>query len=153
MEVGKLLGVVSLLLFVVGIVLLNGCYSMDSGSGEAGTTHTNQYDVSTPVYRMDTPTIKELAGVYRSQDKNYHDSTITIYEDGEFVWHSRTDTVQIFRGQIYNVNASGFSVGLSDRSGDSFTFRFSPDKRSFFSIDQYGQTVEEYRTGFSVKNW
>lgn len=153
MEAMKRQGVLGGLLFLAGAVFLTGCYSTESSSGDASTTRTNQYDVSTPVYRVDTPTLKELAGVYRSQDKNYRDSTITIYEDGEFVWHSRTDTVQVFRGQVYNVNASGFSVGLSDRSGDTFTFRFSPDKRSFFSIDQYGQTVEEYRTGFSVGNW
>ena len=152
MEVKRIRGVLAALVPAVGVLLLSGCYSTESSSGEAGTTRTNEYEVSTPVYRVDTPTIKELAGVYRSQDKNYRDSTITIFDNGEFVWHSRTDTVQIFRGQIYNVNSSGFSVGLSDRSG-SFTFRFSPDKRSFSSIDQYGQTVEEYRTGFSVKNW
>jgi hypothetical protein len=139
-------------LAALAVILLNGCYSMESSSGEAGTTRTNEYDASTPVYRIDPPTIAELAGVYKSQDKNYRDSTITIFEDGEFIWHSRTDTLQIFRGRVYNVNSSGFSVGLSDRSG-AFTFRFSPDKRSFFSIDQYGQTVEEYRTGFSVSHW
>src|SRR3954469_21001126 len=152
MEAKKRYGVLAVLLPVAGIVLLTGCYSMESSSGEASTTRTNQYDVSTPVYRVDTPTIAELAGVYRSQDKNYRDSSITIFENGEFIWHSRTDTVQLFRGQIYNLNTSGFSVGLSDRSG-AFTFRFSPDKRSFFSTDQYGQTVEEYRRGFSVGNW
>src|SRR5438309_126971 len=105
MEAKKRYGVLAALLPVAGTVLLAGCYSMESSSGEASTTRTNQYDVSTPVYRVDTPTIAELAGVYRSQDKNYRDSSITIFEDGEFIWHSRTDTVQLFRGQIYNLNA------------------------------------------------
>gem|GEM_PF-5444426 len=127
------------------LIASTGCMSVNSTTSDANTARTNRYDVGKPVYRTDTPTLKELCGVYRSQDRHYHDSAITIFENGDFVWHSRTDTVQIFRGQIYDLNGDGFYVHLSDNSGDAFAFRFSPDKRSFFSTDPYGQTVEEYR--------
>jgi len=124
---------------------VGGCANLDSGSSDADSSRTNNYEASTPVYRVDAPTLAELAGTYRSQDQTYHDSMISVFDDGEFIWHSRTDTVRIFRGRIYDLNSDGFSVGLSDRSGDAFHFQFSPDKRSFFSLDEYGRTVEEYR--------
>jgi len=141
-----LVGVAAVLMLpAVVVIALSGCASLDSSSSDAETSRTNNYESSTPVYRVDTPTLAELAGTYRSQDRTYHDSMISIFENGEFVWNSRTDTLRIFRGQIYDLGSNGFSVGMNDRSGDALHFQFSPDKRSFFSLDEYGRTVEEYR--------
>jgi len=138
------IGVLWVAVGLMGAAILNGCVGMDPISSDANTSRTNDYEAR-PVYRVDTPSLKELAGTYRSQDRNYHDSMILIFEDGEFVWHSRTDTVRVFRGLIYDLNTNGFSVGLNDRSGDALHFQFSPDKRSFFSVDDIGRTLEEYR--------
>ncbi|HZF01100.1 MAG TPA: hypothetical protein VE344_04320 [Methylomirabilota bacterium] len=142
-KVFQIFGVgILLLLPAGGFIALTGCISSSSSNSES--SRTNNYSASTPVYRVETPTLTNLAGVYRSQDKTYHDSAITIFEDGEFVWNSRTAAVQIFRGQIYDLNSGGFAVKLSDNSG-SFHFQFTPDKRSFYSLDESGQTVEEYK--------
>jgi len=139
------IGVVWAAVALAGSMIVGGCVGLDPISSDAGSSRTNNYEASKPVYRVDTPSVKELAGTYRSQDRTYHDSMILIFEDGEFVWHSRTDTVRVFRGLIYDLKTNGFSVGLNDRSGDAFHFQFSPDKRSFFSVDETGRTIEEYR--------
>jgi len=149
MEAGKyrrivVIGVVWGAVALMGAVI-SGCVGLDTMSSDVGSSRTNDVETSRPVYQVDTPSMKEMAGTYRSQDRTYHDSMILIFEDGEFVWHSRTDTVRIYRGLIYDLNTNGFSVGLNDRSGDALHFQFSPDKRSFFSLDETGRTLEEYR--------
>ena len=150
MEAGKyrrifVIGILGASVALTGSAIFTGCVGLDPISSDTGSSRTNDVEAARPVYRVDAPSVKELAGTYRSQDRNYHDSMILIFEDGEFIWHSRTDTVQVFRGLIYDVNTNGFSVGLNDRSGDSLHFQFSPDKRSFFSVDETGRTLEEYR--------
>lgn len=134
----------AVMFLAVFFLALNGCTTFDSSTGRSDS-RTNNVSESTPTYRVDTPTLGELAGRFRSRDRTYHDSVITIFEDGEFVWNSRTIMAQIFRGQIYDLNADGFAVKLSDGSGDSFHFRFTPDKRGFSSLDESGNPVEEYR--------
>ncbi|HEX3101422.1 MAG TPA: hypothetical protein VHQ01_06520, partial [Pyrinomonadaceae bacterium] len=90
------------------------------------------------------PTLTNLAGLFRSQEKTFHESTIQIFEDGAFIWNSITTTAHTFRGQIYDLNSDGFAVKLSDGSGDSFHFQFTPEKRGFWSLDENGTQVEEY---------
>lgn len=123
----------------------NGCTTFDSDSTESKNAPTNDFSLSPPpVYHVETPTLAQLAQTYRSQDKTFHNSMIQIFSDGEFVWNSFTTTAQTFRGQIYDLDVDGFAVKLSDSSGDSFHFEFTPDKRGFWTLDENGNTVEEY---------
>lgn len=130
--------------FSTGMIFaFNGCTTFNANS--SGNLSTNAVSISiAPVYHVKTPTLETLAGTYHSQDAKFRNSAIRIFPSGEFVWNSRTYEVQIFRGHIYDLNDDGFSVKLSDGSGDSFHFQFTPDKRGFWSVDEYGTQVEEY---------
>lgn len=123
----------------------SGCTTFNSGSENSSNVRTNEVsDLAPTPYRVETPTLAQLAQTYRSQDQTYHNSMIEIFSDGEFVWNSITTTAQTFRGQIYDLNSDGFAVKLSDGSGDSFHFQFTPDKRGFYSLDENGNQIEEY---------
>lgn len=128
------------------LLALNGCTSFNSTWGSnPNNTRTNEIsDLAPSPYHQETPTLAQLAQTYRSQDKTYHSSRIRIFSDGEFVWNSLTTMSQTFRGNIYDLNSEGFAVKLSDGSGDSFYFKFTPDKHGFWSLDEYGNEVEEY---------
>jgi hypothetical protein len=133
-------------LFATFILGFSGCTTFDSEWGDsARNARTNSISVSSgPVYQVAAPTLAQLAQTYRSQDKTFHSSMIQIFSDGAFVWNSITTTAQTFRGQIYDLDSDGFAVKLSDGSGNSFHFQFTPDKRGFWSLDENGTQVEEY---------
>jgi len=127
------------------LLMSNGCTTFNSTSDSNSNMRTNEVSALSPSpYHVETPTLAQLAQTYHSQDKTFHSSMIQIFPDGEFVWNSITTTAQMFRGQIYDLDANGFAVKLSNGSGDSFHFQFTPDKRGFWSVDENGNNVEEY---------
>lgn len=138
-------GAIVLSLFLAGcwLTALNGCGSFNSSASTGAPTNSVSTAATPSIYHVETPTLAELAGTYRTQNRKYPDSTIRIYSAGEFVWNSWTDTARTFRGTIFDLNSDGFAVKLGD-SSDVFHFQFTPDKHGFFSLDESGNTIEEY---------